>query len=82
MAHAHIMRRLVMGKGSLTRVFWRFQKLRKNYEFRDFWDPAEICRKLSEKYKTAQKLRKKCDFRQFPYIFGDFRGTVVSFRKI
>ena len=26
-------------------------------EFRDFWDPAEICRKLPENYETGRKLR-------------------------
>ena len=67
----------VMGKGSLTGVFWKFQKLRENYEFRDFWDPAEICRKLPENYKTAPKLRDNYvkkhisgNFQTFSVIFG------------
>ena len=66
-----------MGKGSLTGVFWKFQKLRKDYEFRDFWDPVKICRKFPEKYKTAQTLRKNCannvisgNFQTFSVIVG------------
>ena len=73
---------LVRGKVSLTGVFWKLQKLRKNYELRDFWDPAEICRKLPENYKTAQKLRTEYDFRQFPDMFRNCLVIFVDFRKI
>ena len=69
--------RSAMGKGGLTGVFWNSSKLRKFYEFRDFWDPAEICRKLPENYKTAQQLRENYakntisgNFQTFSVIFG------------
>ena len=57
--------------------FWKIKKLREFCEFRDFWDPAEICRKLPENYETAQKLRENYakntisgNFHTFPVIFG------------
>ena len=62
------------------RGFLENLKITEDYEFRDFWDPAEICQELPEKYETAQQLRKNCaqitisdKFQTSSVISGNFR---------
>ena len=73
-----------MGKRSLTGVFCKIQKLRKCCEFRYFWDPAEICRKLPENYTTARKIPEnyaKNKEKQRIHIFENDRQLTENYGK-